>query len=376
MGDMKKPLLFCAVLLTVSCTVPERYVIYQAQERQKESPSPYQKVPDTTTDDRGVRFTGGDGSSMEKAIIISGANNEIEAVPAEIAYISRRLGERDKSWKMTMQNNFRENGRIYVEYQIEDLEKGTKAAYFFDNTSLYSAFLENTGTPPVAEQPQKVTPIPYQTAGEKGESSRIRYGGGDGTSMEKAIFVYGAKNEEQAVQAEIDYISRKHGEKDRYWKKILQSNFRKDSRNYAEYQIEDHKNGMRTAYIFDDTPSNSAFAENAGAPLTPEPLQKETRSTYQPAVEKTENRAVRFTGGNGSSIKNAIIIIGPKNEKEVMEAEIDYISKKHGVKDKYWKVLLQSNFRKNDNHYNEFNIKELGSGGRFSYCFDVTAVYR
>jgi hypothetical protein len=37
---------------------------------------------------------------------------------------------------------------------------------------------------------------------------------------------------------------------------------------------------------------------------------------------------------------------------------------------------LQSNFRKNDNHYNEFNIKELGSGGRFSYCFDVTAVYR
>jgi hypothetical protein len=36
---------------------------------------------------------------------------------------------------------------------------------------------------------------------------------------------------------------------------------------------------------------------------------------------------------------------------------------------------MQSNFRKNHNHYNGIKIKDFTNGNRFNYCFDVTAVY-
>jgi hypothetical protein len=260
---MKKFILSCVVILSISCTVPERYVVYQSQEQQKESKSQYLDTTDNTGD-RGIRFKGGDGSSMENAIIICGAKNEIEGVPAEIDYISRRHGERDKSWKMIMQSDFKKNDKIYVEYQIEDYKKGMKAVYFFDNTAFYSAYLKAppvpsaTSLPPKQpqkepQQPQIDPPITLQTAVEKTENSGVWYKGGDGSSMENAIIIVGPKNEKEVIMAVFDYISRRHGVKDEFWKIIMQGNFRKDFKHYRQFSIKDFTNGNRFDYCFDVT---------------------------------------------------------------------------------------------------------------------------
>jgi hypothetical protein len=64
-------MLSCVVILNLSCIFPERYVTSSSQEQQKEPKFHYQKTLDTT-DNSGIRYKGGDGSSMENAIIITG----------------------------------------------------------------------------------------------------------------------------------------------------------------------------------------------------------------------------------------------------------------------------------------------------------------
>jgi hypothetical protein len=373
----KRVLSVLLVILVFSCSVPERYVIYQSQGQPQGSKPQYQKIPDAT-DDRGIRFTGGDGSSMGNAIIITGAKNEIECIPAEIDYISKKHGAQDNSWKLILQSNFRINDKIYVEYQIEDYKQGIQTAYFFDNTSLYSTYMETPPGPAASKQPQEESRTIYQTAGEKTENSGVRYTGGDGSSMESAINISGAKNEEEVVQAEMDYISKRHGERDKTWKTVQQGDFRRNGRRYVEYEIEDFTKGIKAAYFFDNTSLNSLSPEapsGPAAPPAPEQPQRVTQIPDQTAVEKTENSVVRYTGGDGSTMEAAIIITGAKNEKEAVKAEIDYITRRHGPQDKYWEIIMQGNYRKNFRHFREINIKDFTNGGRFIYCFDVTDLF-
>jgi predicted GNAT superfamily acetyltransferase len=246
------------LILPFSCTVPKRYGSSLPHEQQREkSQSPYQKTADTadTTDNSGIRFTGGDGSSMENALIIRGTKNEIEGVPAEIDYISKKHGERDKSWKMVMESNFLKNGIPYVEYQIRDYKTNSTIEYYFDNTAFYSAFLGTAGptVTPTPQQQQKETPLPQEAAVEKTDTSGIRFIGGDGSSMENALVIRGARDENEGLTAEINYISRKHGERDKYWKMLLRSNFRKNGIPYVEYRIEDYRTGSKIEYYFDNT---------------------------------------------------------------------------------------------------------------------------
>jgi len=370
---MNKFILSCTLILTFSCTVPEKYGSSLTPEQQQEkSKLQYQKTG-VKTENSEIRFIGGDGSSMENAIIIRGAKNEIEGIPAEIDYISRKHGERDKFWKMIMQSNFVKNGKPYIEYQIEDYKNGIKTTYFFDNTALYSAYLETTGPSSTPKEQTEETPLPDKTAGLKTENSGIRFIGGDGSSMENAIIIRGAKNEKEGLAAEIDYISRKHGERDKFWKMKMQNNIRKNGTPYVEYVIEDYKNGNKTSYYFDNTALYSAIQEVIGTPLTPKEQTEETPLPDKTAGMKTKNSEIRFNGGDGSSMENATIIIGAKNEKEVLAAEIDYISRKHGERGRYWKIVMQSNFRENNRYYDEFNIKDLKNDSRTSYYFDITA---
>jgi hypothetical protein len=383
--NMLKFILFCAAALVFSCSVPERYVIYKSQEQPK-GPLPQYTGTGDKTRGGGIRFTGGDGSSIENAIIVTGVKNEIECIPAEIDYISKRHGERDRSWKMKAQNDFKINERIYVEYQIKDLAAGAVAAYFFDNTSLYAPFLADTGAPKTPNPPQKETRPIHQPAGETPENTetgrvtgRVRFTGGDGSSIENAIIIIGAENEKEAAQAEIAYISKKHGEKDRSWKPRLQGDFRRNGRSYVEYQIEDLAAGTKAAYFFDITTLSSALPEVSGTPPAEERPQKDTRPTptYQPAGEtlkNTGNGRVRYKGGDGTSMESAVIIVGAENEEEATQAEIDYIAGKHGGKDRFWKIILHGNYRRDLRQYNEISIKETNSGERFDYFFDVTAV--
>jgi hypothetical protein len=361
------------VILTFSCTVPERYIPLSTPGQRQERPKPPERTAWAATDSSGIRFTGGDGSSMENALIIMGAKNELEAIPAEINYISGKLGERDKYWKMVMQNNFLINGKPYVEYQIEDHINGGKTSYFFDNSALYSAYLRTTAPSLTQKQQQKETSLPDQTAEASAENSVIRFIGGDGSSMEKAIIIRGAKNEKEGLAAEIDYICRQHGERDKYWKMITQGNYRENGVPYVQYWIEDFKTGSKPMYYFDNTALYSAVPEVIAPSPTPK-QQEEAPLPTQTAGVTTEGQGIIFTGGDGSSMEKAIVIRGAKNEKEGLAAEIDYICRKHGEKDKYWKMITQGNYRENGVPYVQYWIEDYKTGSKPMYYFDNTAI--
>jgi hypothetical protein len=77
-----------------------------------------------------IRFTGGDGSSIAKAIVIEGAKGEMDGVASEYQYLDALLGPRNVVWKMVMQSLLNENGKSYDSLQIE--RNGKTEVYYFD----------------------------------------------------------------------------------------------------------------------------------------------------------------------------------------------------------------------------------------------------
>jgi len=81
---------------------------------------------------------------------------------------------------------------------------------------------------------------------------------------------------------------------------------------------------------------------------------------------------ITFTGGSGDSHEDAIVINGVLKQSEGVEAEYNYISKIHGVKDKNWKLDGQTMFRAEKNVFDVVEISLLPSGEKRIYYFDVT----
>ncbi len=79
-----------------------------------------------------IVYEGGDGSSMEKAVIIKNASNEEEGVAAESRWISKV----HPGWKKGKQGLFNKNGKAYdkIEYTTPTKEIQT---LFFDITDFF-----------------------------------------------------------------------------------------------------------------------------------------------------------------------------------------------------------------------------------------------
>ncbi|APR76125.1 Hypothetical protein A7982_01472 [Minicystis rosea] len=78
-----------------------------------------------------IHFTGGDGSSMEQAIVIEGAQGEVDGVRSEYQYLEMVLGPRS-NWTRTKQSLVDKNGRKYDVLEVD--HQGRPETYWFDIT--------------------------------------------------------------------------------------------------------------------------------------------------------------------------------------------------------------------------------------------------
>lgn len=78
-----------------------------------------------------ITFEGGDGSSMEKAIIILGAKDSGEGVPAESAYIKKHF----RGYEKKMQGLLSKDGKYYDQITLEKGNK--KIVLYFDITDFF-----------------------------------------------------------------------------------------------------------------------------------------------------------------------------------------------------------------------------------------------
>ena len=83
-----------------------------------------------------VEYSGGDGSSKEKAIIITGAANSMEGIAAEYQYLADKYGARGTGWNLEMQSLMQDKGKSYDLMRIL-LKDGTKIDLFFDITEFF-----------------------------------------------------------------------------------------------------------------------------------------------------------------------------------------------------------------------------------------------
>ena len=81
-----------------------------------------------------IRFTGGDRSTVDQAIVIEGAQGEIDGVRSEYQYLELLLGPR-RTWKRTKQSLIKENGRAYDLLEVE--HQGVSKRFYFDISAYF-----------------------------------------------------------------------------------------------------------------------------------------------------------------------------------------------------------------------------------------------
>ncbi|UCE26114.1 MAG: hypothetical protein JSW52_07040 [Candidatus Coatesbacteria bacterium] len=93
-----------------------------------------------------VVYAGGDGTSLEKAVIIVGASGEFEGVDSEYTWLEIQFGPENVNWRSLGQELIIENGRYYDILNVEFLtdvgvyDKGDVAEFYFDITDFYGKF--------------------------------------------------------------------------------------------------------------------------------------------------------------------------------------------------------------------------------------------
>jgi len=86
-----------------------------------------------------VRLTGNSGKSMEDAIIILEASNNLEGIAAEYTYLQNTYGRKDQDWKLIRQSLNHSGAKHYDEMRIR-LATGETIIIYFDITSFYGRF--------------------------------------------------------------------------------------------------------------------------------------------------------------------------------------------------------------------------------------------
>lgn len=84
---------------------------------------------------------------------------------------------------------------------------------------------------------------------------------------------------------------------------------------------------------------------------------------------------ILYEGGDGKSLKTAIIIMGVVNEQLGVMAEYEYISKIYGQAPTYWKPIKQSSMNKNGKRFDVITIITIPENKEVSYYFDISNFY-
>ena len=81
-----------------------------------------------------------------------------------------------------------------------------------------------------------------------------------------------------------------------------------------------------------------------------------------------------YKGGNGLDSKEAIIIVGAKDELEGIDGEYIWLEEKYGEKDFGWELIDQQSIDEGDKKYDILKIKFL-NGEEREFWFDITNFY-
>ncbi len=83
-----------------------------------------------------VRFGGGNGDTIDRAVVIRGAAFDLAATWAEFAYVTQAYGQKDKDWKLISHTHGKQGDREIDTIEIE-LPGGERRNFFFDVTESF-----------------------------------------------------------------------------------------------------------------------------------------------------------------------------------------------------------------------------------------------
>lgn len=134
---MKKIIfLFSCFILLASCKPPQNVAAGSNMEEL------WSKPPDLTK----VVYTGGDGTSIENAIIISGAGNSRNGIAAEYEYVAKKLGAKSVDWKpggqgkTTLSGDNKKDDEKSKKYDVlnfQNVLNNETLTFYFDITDFY-----------------------------------------------------------------------------------------------------------------------------------------------------------------------------------------------------------------------------------------------
>jgi hypothetical protein len=84
-----------------------------------------------------IRFLGGDGTSVDTAILIQGAHGEMDGTASEYRYLAMVYGRQNDAWKLEQQSLLNHAGKQYDAMAIVLVATGTKKTVYFDITDYF-----------------------------------------------------------------------------------------------------------------------------------------------------------------------------------------------------------------------------------------------
>jgi len=114
----------------------------------------------------------------------------------------------------------------------------------------------------------------------------------------------------------------------------------------------------------------------APEPSAPAPAPPPARPPAKPISGRPTGipgTAIRFTGGDGSSIKEAIVIEGVKGEIDGVPAEYQYLEMLLGPRKTGWRMIRQSLLSENGKKFDALEIDHQGKTE--AYYFDITGYF-
>lgn len=80
-----------------------------------------------------------------------------------------------------------------------------------------------------------------------------------------------------------------------------------------------------------------------------------------------------FQGGSGESLEDALVIKGVNKQSEGLDAEYGYVTSKHGVKNKEWRLTGQSIVQEHGKIFDILEIQLISTSEHRIYYFDVSS---
>src|SRR5262245_19560383 len=83
-----------------------------------------------------ITYSGGDGETMEEAVIIQGANNDLVGTLAEFQWLAEEFGQKDVDWRLETHSHGRMNEKE-IDTIVLRLASGTRKTIYFDVTESF-----------------------------------------------------------------------------------------------------------------------------------------------------------------------------------------------------------------------------------------------